>query len=170
MQGRSSQALERPLDYRSGLAARARSLAQQFQVLLIPCHVATSRLTGGEAGSRRRTINAMLYGRGGEQAAIERLLQSARAGVGGALVLRGEPGIGKSALLGLAAAAGGFSVLRAAGVEAESGLAYATLHQLLHPMLDGGGRLPAAHADPLRAASPPRDAHGPGRFRAAVPG
>ena len=111
----------------------------------------------------------MLYGRGGEQAAIERLLRSARAGVGGALVLRGEPGIGKSALLGLAAAAAGdFSVLRAAGVEAESGLAYATLHQLLHPVLDGAGRLPAAQADALRAAFGLREADVPGRFLVAV--
>jgi len=110
----------------------------------------------------------MLYGRGGEQAAIERLLQSARAGVGGALVLRGEPGIGKSALLGLAAAADDFSVLRAAGVEAESGLAYATLHQVLHSVLDGAGRLPAAQADTLRAAFGLREADVPGRFLVAV--
>src|SRR5579864_8013278 len=110
----------------------------------------------------------MLHGRGGEQAAIERLLQSTRAGVGGALVLRGEPGIGKSALLGLAAAADDFSVLRAAGVEAESGLAYATLHQLLHPVLDGAGRLPAAQADALWAAFGLREADVPGRFLVAV--
>jgi len=110
----------------------------------------------------------MLYGRGGEQAAIARLLQSTRAGVGGALVLRGEPGIGKSALLGLAAAADDFSVLRAAGVEAESGLAYATLHQLLHTVLDGAGRLPAAQADALWAAFGLREADVPGRFLVAV--
>jgi len=110
----------------------------------------------------------MLYGRGGEQAAIERLLQSTRAGVGGALVLRGEPGIGKSALLGLAAAAGDFTVLRAAGVEAESALAYATLHQVLHPVLDGAGRLPATQADALRAAFGLREADVPSRFLVAV--
>jgi len=81
----------------------------------------------------------------------------------------GEPGIGKSALLGLAAAAAGdFSVLRAAGVEAESGLAYATLHQLLHPVLDGAGRLPAAQADTLRAAFGLREAEVPVRFLVAV--
>jgi tRNA(Met) C34 N-acetyltransferase TmcA len=86
----------------------------------------------------RRTINIMLYGRDGEQAAIERLLEGVRAGLGGVLVVRGDPGIGKSALLGFAvSSADDFRVLRAAGVEAESGLAYATLHQLLHPVLDG---------------------------------
>jgi DNA-binding CsgD family transcriptional regulator len=111
----------------------------------------------------------MLYGRGGEQAAIERWLQSARAGLGGALVLRGEPGVGKSALLGLAVAiAGDFFVLRAAGVEAESDLAYATLHQVLHPAMYGSARLPTVQSDALRAAFGLREADVPGRFLVAV--
>jgi hypothetical protein len=114
----------------------------------------------------RRTISVMLHGRGGEQAAVQRLLESARAGLGGVLVLRGDPGIGKSALLAVAAA--DFRVLRAAGVEAESGLAYATLHQLLHPVLDGSERLPATQADALRAAVGLREADVPDRFLVGV--
>jgi DNA-binding CsgD family transcriptional regulator len=111
----------------------------------------------------------MLYGREGEQAAIERRLQSARAGLGGVLVLRGEPGVGKSALLGFAVAiAGDFFVLRAAGVEAESDLAYATLHQVLHPAMYGSARLPTVQADALRTAFGLREADVPGRFLVAV--
>jgi DNA-binding CsgD family transcriptional regulator len=111
----------------------------------------------------------MLHGREPEQAVIERLLEKTRAGVGGALVLRGQPGIGKSALLGYAvAAAADFRLLRAAGVEAESGLAYATLHQLLHPVLDVMTRLPVAQADTLRAALGLQQAEVPDRFLVAV--
>jgi DNA-binding CsgD family transcriptional regulator len=115
-------------------------------------------------------IRVMLHGRDGEQAAVQRLLESARAGLGGVLVLRGDPGIGKSALLAaaVAAAAGDFRVLRAVGVEAESGLAYATLHQLLHPVLDGSERLPATQADALRAAVGLREADVPDRFLVGV--
>ncbi len=114
-------------------------------------------------------IGGMLRGREKEQAVIERLLDSARAGVGGVLVLRGQPGIGKSALLGHAVAtAADFRLLRATGVEAESGLAYATLHQLLHPVLDVTARLAAAQADTLRAALGLEPAEVPGRFLVAV--
>ncbi|MER5447490.1 AAA family ATPase [Streptomyces sp. NPDC002764] len=69
---------------------------------------------------------------------------------GRALVLRGEPGVGKSALLDVAAARAaelGQRVVRAAGVEAEAGLAFAGLHQLLHPLLADAGALdPATRA------------------------
>lgn len=92
----------------------------------------------------------MLHGRDSELAAIGRVLAGARAGEGDVLALRGEPGIGKSALLDAAAAsarapapgAAPMRVLRAVGVEAESALAYATLHQLLLPLLDRAGSLP----------------------------
>ncbi|GAA2094762.1 LuxR family transcriptional regulator [Kitasatospora saccharophila] len=91
----------------------------------------------------------MLYGRGTERAALDRLLAAAAGGRAGALVLRGEPGIGKSALLDAAAAgAAGWRVLRAAGVESEARLPYAVLSQLLAPVLDRTGALPG----PQRAA------------------
>nr|WP_238341948.1 LuxR family transcriptional regulator [Actinopolymorpha rutila] len=82
-----------------------------------------------------------MVGREAERARIDALLDDARAGVSAALVLRGEPGIGKTALLDHAAErAAGLRVLRAAGVESEAELPFAGLHQLLRPVL---GRLPA---------------------------
>ena len=106
----------------------------------------------------------MLHGRGRERAVIGRLLAAARAGEGGVLVVRGEPGIGKSALLADAAQrAVGMRVLRAVGVEAESALAYATLRELLHPVLGGVERLRTAGARPAgRVWDPGREA--PDRF------
>ncbi|MGW4693794.1 AAA family ATPase [Kitasatospora cineracea] len=91
----------------------------------------------------------MLYGRGTERAAVDRLLAAAGGGRAGALVLRGEPGIGKSALLDAAAeAAAGWRVLRAAGVESEARLPHAVLSQLLAPALGELDGLPG----PQRAA------------------
>jgi DNA-binding NarL/FixJ family response regulator len=70
----------------------------------------------------------VLHGRGAEQAAVAALLDGARAARGGSLVLRGEPGVGKSALLDDAVArAEGLRVLRTQGVEPESPLAFAAL-------------------------------------------
>jgi predicted ATPase len=84
----------------------------------------------------------VLHGRGGERAAIAALIDQARAGRGGALVLRGLPGVGKSALLADAVdRAGGMRVLGVRGVESESPLAFAALHRLLRPVL--------AHLDAL---------------------
>jgi len=84
-----------------------------------------------------------LAGRSAEGTRLDRLLADARAGQSAVLVLRGEPGIGKTALLGYAAErAAGFQVVRAAGVESEMELPFAGLHQLCGPMLGGLGRLP----------------------------
>jgi hypothetical protein len=78
----------------------------------------------------------MLNGRRGECDALEGLLADARRSRSGALVVRGEAGVGKSALLGHAAArADGMAVLRASGVESEAELPFAALHQLLRPVL-----------------------------------
>ncbi|QMU69231.1 AAA family ATPase [Streptacidiphilus sp. P02-A3a] len=91
----------------------------------------------------------MLYGREHERAGIERLLAEARQGRSGVLVLRGEPGIGKTALLDHAAgAAEGFRVIRAGGVEYEAELPFAGLHLLLGPALD---RLPVLPGPQRRA-------------------
>jgi DNA-binding CsgD family transcriptional regulator len=79
------------------------------------------------------------------------------------LVLRGEAGIGKTTLLNyLEASASGLTVLRAAGVDSEMELAYASLHQLCLPLLDGLERLPAPQREALRtvfglSAGPPPD-------------
>ncbi|MFG2017160.1 helix-turn-helix transcriptional regulator [Actinomadura geliboluensis] len=94
----------------------------------------------------------MLYGRNDEQARLSALLDGARDHRrSAALVLRGEAGIGKSALLA-EAAAGMPRVLRATGVEAESGIAFAGLHQLLWPVRDRLDGLPPAPAAALRSA------------------
>jgi DNA-binding CsgD family transcriptional regulator len=94
-----------------------------------------------------------LHGRGAEHEVIGRLLAGALEGRSGVVVLRGEPGIGKTALLDYAAgAAGGMRVLRAAGVETEAELAYAGLHLLLRPALDRVDGLPEPQAAALRGA------------------
>ncbi|MFI6501273.1 ATP-binding protein [Nonomuraea typhae] len=75
----------------------------------------------------------MLHGRDTELATIDQLLAEARDGRPGALILRGEAGIGKSALLDHAAAAAQGRVLRATALESEAELPYAALHLLLRP-------------------------------------
>jgi hypothetical protein len=115
------------------------------------------------AGSRRGYPWRMLRGRATERAAIERLLDRVRAGQGGGMVVRGEPGIGKTALLEVAGErATGMRVLRTAGVEPEADLGYATLHRLLLPVLEGVQRLPEPQARGLgvvfgQATGPPPD-------------
>jgi DNA-binding CsgD family transcriptional regulator len=96
---------------------------------------------------------AQLLGREREGAVIDRLLAAARAGSGGALVVRGEPGIGKSALLGYARERSApMMVLSAGGVEAESDLAYSGLHELLRTVLTHLGELPGMQAQALAGA------------------
>src|ERR1700754_1727028 len=95
----------------------------------------------------------MLLDRLAERAAISRLLEDARAGQSGALVVRGEPGVGKTALLRDAIeSASGFRVARAVGVESEMELAFAGLHQLCAPMLDHVEKLPAPQRDAIGVA------------------
>ena len=94
-----------------------------------------------------------LIGRRSELEAIEGVVDTARGGRSGVLVVRGVPGVGKTALLDAAVrAAPEFRVLRADGVEAESELAFAGLHQLLRPLLGLIDRLPAVQRAALRAA------------------
>lgn len=93
----------------------------------------------------------VLYGRAPEQQVIDRLLACAGDGRSGTLVIRGDAGVGKSALLEYAAreaSASGLRVLRAVGVETEAELSFAGLHMLLRPVLDRIGELP----DPQAAA------------------
>ena len=96
----------------------------------------------------------MLHGRGDERARLATLLDDARGGRAGTLLLHGEPGVGKSALLeDLVATAGSdVRVLRAQGVESEAPLPFAALHRLLRPVLGILDRLPAPQARALRAA------------------
>ena len=94
-----------------------------------------------------------LHGRRGEREVIADLLTGARSGRSGALLLRGDSGLGKSALLDEAARTStDFYVLRAEGVEAESQLPFAGLHQLLRPLTDRLDRLPEPQAHALAGA------------------
>jgi hypothetical protein len=118
----------------------------------------------------------MLYGRSVERSVVDRLLAGARAGRSGVLVVRGDPGIGKTALLDYAAAAAGptasgdggpggampgggappgragMGVLRSAGVESEAELSFSGLHLLLGPALDRRFALPQPQRDALSGA------------------
>ncbi|MEU8324198.1 LuxR C-terminal-related transcriptional regulator [Nonomuraea sp. NPDC048881] len=94
----------------------------------------------------------MLYGRSAEISVLDEVIARARDGAGGAAVLRGEAGAGKTALLDAAAARGGaMRVLRLTGVESESDLAFAALHQLLWPVAGSPGVLDAL-PEPQRLA------------------
>ncbi len=107
----------------------------------------------------------MLVGRDEERAEIEALLEGARRGRSGVLVLTGEAGIGKSALLEHARAqATGMRILEASGVESESDLPYAALHALLRPVLDGIEALPERQRRALGTALALEDADEPDRL------
>src|SRR4051812_45939282 len=106
-----------------------------------------------------------LRGRQDELRTLERLLDAVRAGESRALVLRGEPGIGKTALLEHAVeAAPEFRVARAAGVEAEMELPFAALQALCAPMLDRLEQLPAPQRDALGVAFGLQAGDAPDRF------
>jgi DNA-binding CsgD family transcriptional regulator len=95
----------------------------------------------------------VLVGRDRERARIDELLEGALAGESGSLIVRGEAGIGKSALLDYAAArADGMQLLTTGGVEAESDLAFAGLYGLLRPILGRLGELPELQAQALAGA------------------
>src|SRR5918996_1096297 len=94
-----------------------------------------------------------LVGRTSEQAALGRLVEQARSGLSGVLVVRGEAGIGKTSLLdAVASSATGFDVVRLVGIESEMRLGFAALHQLLAPFLDDIDSLPPPQARALSAA------------------
>ena len=96
---------------------------------------------------------AALAGRRRERGTLDRLVEAVRAGQSQALVVRGDPGVGKSALLDyLAARAAQCRVTRVAGVQSEMELAFAGLHQLCAPLLDQLDHLPAPQRDALRTA------------------
>lgn len=114
--------------------------------------------TGG--GPHQRYRRLVLHGREPERARLAALVDQARAGTGAVLVVLGEPGVGKTALLrdlttprqpGQDGQDGNLRVIRTAGVESESPLPYAALHRMLRPVLDFD-RLPPPQARALRVA------------------
>ena len=116
---------------------------------------------------RRRVkgVDVVLVGRSAEREVLGGLLARAAEGYSGALVLRGEAGVGKTALLDdtfAAAMASGIQTVRLTGVEPETQLGYAGLHRLLLPFADHVERLPVPQRDALRStfglvAGPPAD-------------
>jgi DNA-binding CsgD family transcriptional regulator len=92
-------------------------------------------------------------GRSSESELLDRLLDDARAGRSAVLVIRGEAGVGKTALMRRAAdRASGFRVAQVCGVESEGELPFAGLHQLCAPFLDRIEALPTPQQDAMRVA------------------
>ena len=109
----------------------------------------------------------MIVGRADELSRLDRLLDEAREGRSECLVLRGEPGIGKTSLLDATAErAAGFTVLRACGVESEAELPFSGLLELLRPIIGHVDRLPEPQAAALRGALALGPAKGADRFAA----
>ena len=106
-----------------------------------------------------------LKGRRDECGVLDRLIDAVRGGESRTLVVRGEPGVGKTALLDhLVEHAADCRVVRAAGVQSEMELAFAGLHQLLAPMLDRLERIPEPQRDALRTAFGVSPGPAPDRF------
>ncbi len=124
-----------------------------------------SSATGPGADARRTGTAPALRGRRRECETLSGLVAAAKAGRSQVLVLRGEAGIGKTALLDfLLARAAGCRVARAAGVESEMELAFAGLHQLCSPHLHRLATLPAPQQQALRTAFGLQEGPAPDRF------
>jgi DNA-binding CsgD family transcriptional regulator/tetratricopeptide (TPR) repeat protein len=107
----------------------------------------------------------VLLGRAGERQVLDQLLENVRGGQSAVLVIRGEAGVGKTALLHYCARqASGFRVARIAGVESEMELPFAGLHQLCAPMLDRLDALPEPQQTALRVALGMSSGAAPDRF------
>jgi len=107
----------------------------------------------GSGSSSRPEHAAVLRGRTSELSALRRIVQAVRAGESRVLVIRGEPGVGKTVLLDyLAGQAPDCRVVRALGVQSEMELAFAGLHQLCLPMLNRLDRLPVPQREALQTA------------------
>src|ERR1700716_3614032 len=117
------------------------------------------------APSPVRSPGGQLLGREREREALDRLLEAATSGHGGGLVVRGEPGVGKTALLEYAVEAGrGFRIARTFGVEAEMELPFAAVQQLCSPFFELMERLPQPQHDALGVAFGLSTGPAPNRF------
>ena len=104
-------------------------------------------------GGREGWAMGALLDRAAETAALEGVLAAVRDGLSGVLVLRGDAGIGKTALLEWAAGqADDMRLARVTGVQAEMGMGFAGLHQLLIPFLGGLEQLPGPQRQALGSA------------------
>jgi len=119
----------------------------------------------GQGRLSRSALRAGLRGRVTERALLDELRADIRNGTSRSLVLRGEAGIGKTALLEyLARPASDLTVLRAVGVDSEMELAYASLHQLCLPLLVELEKLPAPQQEALRVVFGLSTGPAPDRF------
>ena len=121
------------------------------------------------AGHWRSSRAIKLMNRRSERAVLVQLVDVVRSGESRALVVHGDPGVGKTALLDyLADRAAGFRVMRVAGVQSEMELAFAGLHQFCVPLLDRLDRLPVPQRDALRVAFGVSHGPAPDRFLVAL--
>jgi DNA-binding CsgD family transcriptional regulator len=123
--------------------------------------------TPGPGSAASYAAERGLYGREGEFGILDHLVARLDKGAGGALVVRGEAGIGKSALLAAIAAQArnrGTRVLSAAGVQSEAHISFAGLHQLLRPVLHLAEGLPIRQRAALDAAFGLSEEVGPALF------
>jgi DNA-binding CsgD family transcriptional regulator len=112
-------------------------------------------MTADPAWRGRSGHAAGLRDRHSERGVLDRLVEAVRGGESRSLVMRGDPGVGKTVLLdhlARQAAGAGCRVTRAVGVQWETELAFAGLHQLCGPILGHAGRLPGPQHDALRTA------------------
>ena len=124
---------------------------------------------GVPAAAALTPTNTLLLDRELERGQIDRVLEAARRGLSGALVLHGEPGTGKTTLLDYAVESGGdFEIVRLLGIESETEFGFAALHQLLLPFLGGLRSLPAPQRDALAGALGLRRPDSPDRFLVAL--
>src|SRR5205807_2338247 len=131
---------------------------------------------GGDVGAGQMATHpplpgraAELTGRRSERDVPDRLIEAVRAGQSRALVVRGEAGVGKTALFDyIVEHASGCRVARAAGIQSEMELAFAALRQLLAPMLDRLEHLPVPQRDALRTAFGLSPGPAPDRFLVAL--
>ncbi|MDH6677066.1 DNA-binding CsgD family transcriptional regulator [Rhodococcus sp. LBL1] len=122
-----------------------------------------------DPGHTPRSGRSELRGRGAECEILNRLLVDVRSGGSRALVMRGEAGIGKTALLDhLVRSAGGCRIVRAVGIESEMELAYAGLHQLCAPIVGSFDSLPEPQREALGTAFGLRTGGTPDRFHVGL--
>ncbi|MGW7042211.1 ATP-binding protein [Streptomyces avermitilis] len=126
-------------------------------------------MSGSESNVFPQRSSLTFLGRRDERAALCEVLEAARRGHGGAVVVHGEPGIGKTALLDqTVASVPGLRVLHADGHEYENELAFAGLHQLCAPLFDHMNRLSAPQRDALSVAFGLRGGAKPDRFHVGL--
>ena len=137
---------------RESLVKPPQKVTERLRVPGLPAAALPAALRNGAArpGLLEQAVSTQ---RAEERGVIADLLARARQGRSGTLVVRGEAGVGKTALLADAVEqASGMQVLHGAGVESEVELPFAALHQLLFPVLDRIDRLPRPQARALRGA------------------